>query len=91
MTDLVILPAFMPTGTVFVFPFVRTSVTEFASKFCVKLSQVVYISATILSQKPNATPNKAECNRSKFSRKTKMTNISQQQPINILKPLMCSD
>ena len=37
---------------VFVFPFVRsyvrTSVTfvEFASKFCVKVSQVVYISAT---------------------------------------------
>ena len=35
----------------------------------------------ILSQTPNATRNMAEFNVSKFSRKTKMTNISQQQPI----------
>ena len=42
----------------------------------------------ILSQTPNATRNDAEFHRSKFSRKTKMTNISQQQPINILKALI---
>ena len=44
----------------------------------------------MLSQTPNATRNMAEFNRSKFSRKTKMTNISQQQPMNILKPLFLS-
>ena len=58
MTRLIIPPAFMPRGIwflsfrlsvrPFVRSFVRTSVTfvEFASKFCVKVSQVVYISAT---------------------------------------------
>ena len=44
----------------------------------------------ILSQTHNATRNEAEFNRSKISTKTKMTNISQQQPINILKPLFLS-
>ena len=39
----------------------------------------------ILSQTPNATQNEAEFDRNKFSRRTKMINISQQQPINILK------
>ena len=42
----------------------------------------------ILSQTFNATRNEAEFDRSKFSRRTKMTNFSQQQPINILKPLI---
>ena len=42
----------------------------------------------ILSQTPNATQNEAEFDRNKFSRRTKMINISQQQPINILKQLI---
>ena len=50
-----------------------------------------YIGYTILSQTPNATRNAAEFNRSKLSRKTKKTNLSQQQPINILKPLLSAD
>ena len=56
--SLFIPPAFMPMGIkfssfrssvcMFVCSFVRNSVTfvEFASKFCDKVSQVVYISAT---------------------------------------------
>ena len=43
---------------------------------------------TYISQTPNATRNEAEFDRSKFSIRTKMTNFSQQQPINILKPLI---
>ena len=39
----------------------------------------------ILSQIANTTRNEAEFNRSKISRKTKMTIISQKQTINILK------
>ena len=41
-----------------------------------------------LSQTPNTTRNEAEFDRSKFSRRTKTTNISQQKPINILKPFI---
>ena len=43
---------------------------------------------TVLSNTPSVTRNEAEFDRSKFSRRTKMTNISQQQPINILEPLI---
>ena len=56
--NFVVPPAFMPTGIYYSFrlsvrmffvrPSVRNSVTfvEFASKYCVKVSQVVYFSAT---------------------------------------------
>ena len=37
---------------------------------------------------PNAIRNKAEFDRRKLSRRTKLTNISQQWSINILKPLI---
>ena len=39
---------------------------------------------SILSQTPNATRNGTESHRSKSSRRVKMTNLSTQQPINIL-------
>ena len=43
----------------------------------------------ILRLSPDATRNEAEFDRSKLTWRAKMTNISQQQPINILKPLIC--
>ena len=44
----------------------------------------------ILSQTSNVTQNEAEVDCSKFSKRTKMTNMSQKHPINILKPLILS-
>ena len=44
-------------------------------------------SGHILTQTPNATRNESEFKISRFSMRTKMTNNSQKQPINILKPL----
>ena len=55
-----------------------------------KSEKNVYHFITILSQTPNSTRNEAQFNRSKFSRKTKLTKFSQQQSINILKPLILS-
>ena len=44
--------------------------------------------SSLLSQTLNATGNEAGKDKSEFTRRTKATNISQQQPINILKPLL---
>ena len=55
---------------------------------CVKISCFISCFSTILTQTPNATRNETEFDRSMFSMRTKMTNISQKQPANIMKPLI---
>ena len=51
-------------------------------------SDTLDLHLSILTQTPNATRNEAEFDRSRFSRRTKMTSTSQKQPVNILKPLV---
>ena len=60
---------------------------EFASSIPARAKYFFEI-GHILTQTPNATRNEAEFDRSRFSMRTKMTNICQKQPVNILKPLL---
>ena len=56
--------------------------------FGILLNTFIQTHYCILTQTPNATRNEAEFDRSRFSMGTKMNNISQKQPVNILKPLV---
>ena len=56
--------------------------------FCICKNEAHTRMFRVLTQTPNATRNEAEFDRSRFSMKTKKTNISQNQSVNILKPLV---